>query len=97
MGFIWVWVLDTYLTSKHVSVSMRVSAALRGVCIICIGVVSVYNQYNCVYYCDTYGLCTYLAGASLRSLRLSRTVCMCMYVYVCMHVCMSCMYVYRRR
>jgi hypothetical protein len=22
-------------------------------CIICIGVVSVVNQYNCVYYCDT--------------------------------------------
>jgi hypothetical protein len=25
----------------------------RKVCIICIGVFSVYMQYNCVYYCDT--------------------------------------------
>jgi hypothetical protein len=26
---------------------------MRGVCIICIGVVSAVSQYNCVYYCDT--------------------------------------------
>jgi hypothetical protein len=26
---------------------------VRGVYVICIGVVSVVNQYNCVYFCDT--------------------------------------------
>jgi hypothetical protein len=41
-------------TSPRAASTASITSSLDATCIICIGVVSVYIQCSCVYYCDTY-------------------------------------------
>jgi hypothetical protein len=50
---------------------------LRGVCVILIGVVSVYMVYNYVYYCDTCYIQLFPRGSERNGLGLG--MCMCVY------------------
>jgi hypothetical protein len=64
----------------------------------CIGVVSVYMQYNCVNYCDTERVS--LSPVGLTSSGMNRCICVyvyiciCVYVYMCICVYVLCVYVY---
>jgi hypothetical protein len=74
------------------------NAVVIQVCIMYIGVVSVYMQYNCVYYCDTYGVAGVANAVVIQVCYIIiGVVCVCVYmqymvymvymVYNCVYYC----------